>query len=81
MILRNHYVLCLLGPNLPYSYFKNIILVTKKLVTLHESDPELAEQIVRQLYHAAMANAGLNDDAVSIANKTNNLVEMFLEKL
>jgi TNF receptor-associated protein 1 len=55
--------------------------VTKKLITLHESDPELAEQILKQLYHAAMANAGLNDDAVSIANKTNNLVEMFLEKL
>ena len=50
--------------------------MTKKLVTLHESDPELAEQIVKQLYHAAMANAGLNDDAVSIANKTNNLVEI-----
>ena len=76
MVLRYHYVICFhVGNNTKKT------LVTKKLVTLHESDPELAEQIVRQLYHAAMANAGLNDDAVSIANKTNNLVEMFLEKL
>ena len=66
-------------------FIKNFIFysisVTNRLVTLRETDPELAEMVVKQLYHAAMANAGLNDDAVSISNKTNELVQLFLEKI
>ena len=55
--------------------------VTRKLVQLSDSNPALAELVLRQLYHAAMASAGRNDDAVAIANRVNELVEQFLAQL
>merc|ERR1712147_548104 len=42
--------------------------VTQKLVQLVEKEPELAELILMQLYHSSMAKAGLNDDAIAMAN-------------
>ena len=34
-----------------------------------------------QLYHSSMAKAGLNDDAIAMANRSEGLVERFLNKL
>jgi len=55
--------------------------VTQKLMALSESEPELAEMILMQLYHSSMAKAGLNDDAIAMANRSESLVEQFLHKL
>ena len=50
-------------------------------MALSESEPELAEMILMQLYHSSMAKAGLNDDAIAMANRSESLVEQFLHKL
>ena len=34
-----------------------------------------------QLYHSSMAKAGLNDDAIAMANRSESLVEKFLNKV
>ena len=55
--------------------------MTQKLLALSESEPELAELVLMQLYHSSMAKAGLNDDAIAMANRSENLVEQFLNKV
>merc|ERR1712150_92356 len=55
--------------------------VTQKLVQLVDKEPELAELILMQLYHSSMAKAGLDDDAIAMANRSESLVEQFLTKL
>lgn len=46
-----------------------------------ESDPEMAEMVLDHIYSTAMINAGITDDAVAIANKSNTLLEKMLERL
>jgi len=48
---------------------------------MRNSHPEVAESLLRMIYETAMANAGLNDDAASIANRTNELVEALLAEI
>jgi len=55
--------------------------VTNRLITMRTSHPEIAESLLRMIYETAMANAGLNEDAASIANRTNELVEVLLSEI
>ena len=48
---------------------------------MRTSHPEIAESLLRMIYETAMANAGLNEDAASIANRTNELVEVLLSEI
>ena len=58
-----------------------MFLVTNRLITMRTSHPEIAESLLRMIYETAMANAGLNEDAASIANRTNELVEVLLSEI
>lgn len=55
--------------------------VVKHLLSLKESDPELAESVLAHIYSTSMITAGINDDPISIANKSNALIEKLLNKL
>jgi len=48
---------------------------------LSESDPELASLILNHIYSTAMVNAGIQEDAISLAAKSSQLLEKLLEKV
>lgn len=52
----------------------------KKLCQLRESEPELAQLLVDQIYENAMIAAGLVDDPRAMVGRLNDLLVKVLEK-
>lgn len=58
-----------------------IVLVVKKLEAMRVSDPELASDLLNYIYATSMVNAGLQDDPVLVAQRSNGLLEKLLAKI
>lgn len=54
--------------------------VIKKLLTLKESNPELAKLIIEQLYSNSMVTAGLINDSRKLVSNMNRVLELVVEK-
>ncbi|CAI6365540.1 unnamed protein product [Macrosiphum euphorbiae] len=54
--------------------------VIKKLLSLKESNPELAKLIVEQLYSNSMVTAGLINDSRKLVSNMNRVLELVVEK-
>ena len=54
--------------------------MVKKLQEMRESDPELAVDLLNYIYATSMVNAGLQDDPVLVAQRSNELLEKLLAK-
>lgn len=66
-----------LNIDLSYSYRHTLI---KKLNELKDSQPDLAQMLLDQIYENAMIAAGLNEDPRPMVSRLNELLTKILEK-